>query len=155
MLKVIVCGEIIPVLSLALRGAVKSIEVAMYEWGWYQGQHSGLVQDINRVVCTKAKAGIPVSVVLHTEAKGRPLYAINRKTESALKLYGATVRWGWPGTPVHAKVWIIDRRVVIAGSHNISVRAARLNHEVSVMFDDADEVARTVKWFSDLWAISR
>lgn len=153
--KVILCGEIIPVLSLALRGAVKSIEVAMYEWAWYQGQHSGLVQDINRVVCTKAKAGIPVSVVLHTEAKGRPLYAINRKTESALKQYGAEVRWGWAGVPVHAKVWIIDRRMVIAGSHNISTRAARLNHEVSVMFDNPAEVERSVKWWSDLWAKAR
>lgn len=155
MIKVILGNEIIPVLTLAIRGAEKIIQVAMYEWGWYQGQHSGLVQDINREVCTKAKHGVAVNVVLHQEGRGRPLRGINYKSEKNLRIYGAVVKYGWPGTPVHAKVWIIDRRLVVLGSHNVSVRASKVNYEASVMFDDEGEVKRVVAWFEELWGKAR
>jgi len=135
-----------------IKGAERSIGVVMFEWSWYSGQHTGSVQDINRELCIRAKNRAEVRVLLHNEAMGRALHRINRVSAGHLKQSGAEVKWGNTGVPLHAKVWLFDRARVVAGSHNISVRATRTNEEVSVLFDDAVEVKRIVEWFDMLWA---
>lgn len=152
MLRVLFGGELLGEVVREVQGAAESIWVAMFEWSWYPGQHTGSVQDINRELCIRAKNGAEVRVLLHNEAMGRVLHRINRVTAQHLKQSGAEVKWGNTGYPLHAKVWIFDRARVVAGSHNISVRATRTNEEVSVLFDDFDAVKRITGWFEGMWA---
>jgi len=147
--------EIIGAVVKEVRASRVIIQVAMFEWSWYAGQHTGTVQDINRELCIRSKAGVEVNVVLHRESMGRMLHRINVKTERHLRDSGVKVRLGWAGNPVHCKVWIFDRRVVIVGSHNISNRSAKVNYEASVLFDDRVEVERAVEWYDALWGRAR
>jgi phosphatidylserine/phosphatidylglycerophosphate/cardiolipin synthase-like enzyme len=151
MFRVLFGGELLEGVVREIWGARKSVEVVMFEWSWYPGQHTGSVQDINRELCIKAKEGVEVKVLLHNESMGRALHRINRATARHLTASGAVVKWGNTGKALHAKVWIFDRARVIVGSHNISVRSTRVNEEVSVLFDDAGEVSRVGEWFAGLW----
>lgn len=152
MLKVLIGAEFLSEVVREIGGAERSIEVVMFEWSWYPGQHTGSVQDINRELCIRGKGGCEVRVLLHNEAMGRALHRINRVSAGHMKQNGVVVKWGNTGVPLHAKVWMFDRERVVVGSHNISVRAMRTNEEVSVLLDDAGEVKRVVDWFEGLWA---
>jgi phosphatidylserine/phosphatidylglycerophosphate/cardiolipin synthase-like enzyme len=54
---------------------------------------------------------------------------------------------------LHAKMMLIDDLIAIIGSHNYSLSALTLNHEVSLIakFDDAP--IELVQYFSDLWGV--
>lgn len=152
MIKVLTGSEFLSEIVKQVRVAERSIWVAMFEWSWYPGQHTGSVQDLNRELCIQAKNKMEVLVLLHNESIGRALHKINRATAGHLRQSGAEVRWGNTGQPLHAKVWIFDRARVIIGSHNISVRSTRTNHEVSVLCDVRDVVEVLAVWFEGLWA---
>lgn len=152
MVRVLFGGEFLSEVVRQIMKAEKSIWVAMFEWSWYPGQHTGSVQDINRELCIRARNRTDVRVILHNESIGRPLHRINRKTAGHLKQSKAQVRWGNSGAPLHAKVWIFDMSRVILGSHNISSRAVRTNQEMSVLIDVREVVDEVVKWFEGLWA---
>lgn len=154
MIQVVKGAEILPVLVKCIHEAQSSIWVAMFEWSWYPGRHTGSVQDINRALCIRASHGLAVRVLLHSEAMGRVLHKINVKTAQHLTKSGAEVRWGSSAKPLHAKVWIFDQRVVVAGSHNISARSVQVNQEMSVLLDEPDEVKRVVEWHEAMWARS-
>lgn len=151
MIRTIFTKDYIGVVAKEIKLAEKSIWVAMFEWVWYPGQHTGSIQDVNRELCIRAKNKTDVRVILHNESMGRTLHKMNRKTAGHLKQSGAQIKWGNTGTPLHAKVWIFDEARVIIGSHNISVRASRTNVEVSVLCDVPDMADVMVKWFNELW----
>ena len=134
-----------------VRDAEKSIWVAMFEWSWYPGQHTGTVQDLNRELAIRGRAGLDIRVMLHNEAIGRHLHKINRKTASHLTQNKVKVKWGNSGKPLHAKVWIFDKARVIIGSHNISVRSTRTNLECSVLLQDDVECVKVTQWFEEMW----
>jgi len=150
-IKVLMNPEFLPEVVKQVRDAEKSIWVAMFEWSWYPGQHTGTVQDLNRELAIRGRAGLDIRVMLHNEAIGRHLHRINRKTASHLTQNKVKVKWGNSGKPLHAKAWIFDQARVIIGSHNISVRSTRTNIEVSALCDDNDEVSKMVVWFEAMW----
>lgn len=152
MVKVLLDSAYLDEVVKQIRAAETGIWVAMFEWSWYPGQHTGSVQDINRELCTRAKNGIDVRVLLHNEAMGRALHKINRVTAGHLKQSKAQVKWGNTGAALHAKVWIFDKTRVIMGSHNISARAVRTNVECSVLLQDDVECSKVMQWFERLWA---
>jgi len=151
MIKVIFGSELLGAVVGEIERAESSVYVAMFEWAWYPGQHTGTVQDLNRAVCIKGKSGTDVRVLLHNESIGRPLHRLNRQTAEHLKQSKVMVKWGNSRYPLHAKVWIFDGARVILGSHNISVRAVQTNYEASILFDVPSEVKRVVEWFEELW----
>jgi phosphatidylserine/phosphatidylglycerophosphate/cardiolipin synthase-like enzyme len=151
MSKVLIGGEYLPVVYRLVWEAQHFIYVVMFEWSWYPGQHTGSVQDINRVVCQRAKKGLLVRVMLHNEAMGRALHKINRAAAAHLRRAGAEVKFGNTARPLHAKVWIFDGVKAVVASHNLSRRAMKTNEEIGVLVDEPDEVKRLVQWFEGLW----
>lgn len=151
MIKVLLNPDYLPAVVGEVRAASKSIWVAMFEWSWYPGQHTGTVQDLNRELAIRGKGGLDIRVLLHNEAIGRHLHRINRKTASHMTQNKVKVKWGNSGKPLHAKVWIFDGARVIIGSHNISVRAVRTNIEVSALCDVREVADDLVKWFEAMW----
>jgi len=153
MIKVLLGGDFLTTVVKEVQTAEESIWVAMFEWSWYPGQRTGTCQDINRAICIRAKSGVDARVLMHNESMGRTLHKINRRTGGHFRQSGVQVRWGNTGRPLHAKVWVFDKRRMIIGSHNISVRSVRTNIECSVLTDYPDEVRRVVAWFEELWAL--
>jgi cardiolipin synthase len=51
---------------------------------------------------------------------------------------------------VHAKLFIADGTVAVAGSLNLDQRSLFLNYELMVAFYDADAIGRFATWADDL-----
>ena len=151
MVRILLGADFLKYLVREITHAEKSIWVAMFEWSWYPGQHTGTVQDLNRELAIRGRDGLEVWVMLHNEAIGRHLHRINQKTASHLTQNKVKVKWGNSGKPLHAKVWIFDKARVIIGSHNISVRSTRTNIECSVLMQDEAECIKVVQWFEGMW----
>jgi phosphatidylserine/phosphatidylglycerophosphate/cardiolipin synthase-like enzyme len=131
--------------------AAESILACSYEWAWYEGQRTGTVQDVNRVVCQAAKRGVAVRVLLHNEPPGRPLGGINRKSAGRLERNGVQVRMGGTGRILHAKLWVFDGVKAIICTHNVSNRAVTSNAELGVLLEDDESVGKVKAYFERLW----
>jgi len=63
----------------------------------------------------------------------------------------ACVRHLGPGTRIHAKALIVDGRVCLFGSHNLTNRAMERNVELSLLTDDVSFVTWCVSVFEKVW----
>jgi len=136
----------------AVRAATTKICVACYEWGWYEGQRTGTVQDINRSLCQAAQRGVTVYALLHREAPRRPLYNINNKTIRNLRRHGIDARFALSSKVLHAKFWVFDQTTIIVGSHNISSRATTSNAEIALLIHDPHLASQLHGYFLSLYS---
>ena len=144
--------DYLPVVVGCIKEAVEEIVVCVYEWGWYEGQRTGTVQDVNRNLCLAAKRGVRVRALLHNEAPGRSLGKINRKAAGRLRRNGVDVRLGGTAKVLHAKLWVFDDRKAVVCTHNISSRAVTCNAELGVLLEGVEEVGKVKDYFERLWS---
>lgn len=87
---------------------------------------------------------------------GRPptastLATLNDEAAQALSAVGWYVR-RVPAYPVlHAKLWLIERGYVYAGSHNLSNRATTSNIEAGILTTNANAVERARQFCEECW----
>ena len=143
--------QYLPIVVRCVIEAKKEILVAVYEWGWYEGQASGTIQDLNRTLCTVVIKGMKCRAILHNEGPGRTLGRMNRRAAAHLRRAGVDVRMGRTNKPVHAKLWVFDRERAIVCTHNISRRAVTCNAELGVLLEGDGEAARVADYFEGLW----
>ena len=144
--------EYLPLVVGCIQESVEEILVCVYEWGWYEGQRTGTIQDVNRNVCQAAKRGLKVRALLHNEAMSRSLGKINRKSAGRLRRNGVDVRLGGTAKVIHAKLWVFDGKKAIVCTHNISGRAVSSNAELGVLLEDGESVGKVRDYFERLWA---
>jgi len=144
--------EYLPIVVGCIKEAVEEILVCTYEWGWYEGQRTGTIQDVNRNLCMAAKRGVAVRALLNNEPPGRTLGKINRKSAGRLRRNGVDVRLGGTAKIIHAKLWVFDRKKAIVCTHNVSGRAVSSNAELGVLLEDGEEVGKVAAYFESLWA---
>ncbi len=89
--------------------------------------------------------GVSVSVVLEGDLSEESSSAYTR-----LRSAGVAVRYDGSGF-VHAKFMIVDGRILLIGSHNISPYALGLNNELSVLVENSSIAAVLEGAFADLW----
>jgi len=143
--------EYLPLVVGCIREAKESILVCTYEWGWYEGQRTGTIQDVNRCLCQAAQRGVLVQALMHNEAPGRPLGKINRKSAGRLRRNGVEVKLGGTSKIIHAKFWVFDEKVGVVCTHNVSGRAVSSNAEVGVYLDVARDAWTLRDYFWGLW----
>lgn len=151
MVSVFFDGDYLPVVVGLIREASQSIAACCYEWVWYSGQRSGTVQDVNRELCSAAKRGVVVRVLLHREAPGRPLSRLNHLTAHNFARYGVDVRFAGTARIHHAKFWLFDGARAVICTHNVSQRAVQMNAELGVVVSEPGEVAKVAAYFEGLW----
>lgn len=152
-------AKIIPIISTdytkivmdLIRSATRSIDICAYTWIWYS--HAGLstIQQFNRLIIEKCRQGLPVRVRLNQEAKDHYLTQQNARTASALNRYPIQIKHDHTGTTSHLKMIIIDKEIVIIGSHNLTKRSVSQNHETSVAIFGAEACRDFNKYFENLW----
>ena len=89
------------------------------------------------------KRGVDVKVIL--ENTGRVNYELNvqnRRTGKLMEEKGVKVYFDSPRTTTHAKLIVIDERLVILGSHNLTQSALKHNNEISIMLSRPDLAKR-------------
>lgn len=120
-----------------LQQAKHSIIIVMYLFK-ISGRRSALPDRIADVLREKHKQGLGITVILNMDRKragyetADSVDQTNLATAKRLKDKGIEVDFDSSRVITHAKVIIIDGKIVYIGSHNLTQSALRYNHEVSV-----------------------
>ena len=119
-------------------------EIFMSIFSFKAGVHKNSYPD--RILGHLAKAvkrGVNVKVILETTGRlDDELNAQNRQTGKLLEDKGVKVYFDSPRTTTHTKLIVIDERVVILGSHNLTQSALKYNNEISILLERPDLAKR-------------
>jgi phosphatidylserine/phosphatidylglycerophosphate/cardiolipin synthase-like enzyme len=135
-----------------LSRAEQNIVIIMYLFK-ATGHRSALPDHIVDMLLKEHKQGLDVTVILNIDQKNNlykradDLDEANLSVAKRLEHGGIKVYFDSPRRITHAKVVIIDKRIVYIGSHNFTQSALKYNHEVSVRVVSpafAEELARYV-----------
>jgi phosphatidylserine/phosphatidylglycerophosphate/cardiolipin synthase-like enzyme len=83
---------------------------------------------------------------------GHAITKINSRTEQFLRLAGCEVKFGQIGVATHAKMIIIDQRVLVLGSHNVSKGSFSKNQGASIIVDGGEAIRAYIDYFTLLWS---
>ncbi len=120
-----------------------SIDIIMYLFK-PTGYRNGLPDHILDSIESKHKQGVNVIVLLNIDDRykynGKAVSVNDSNTSVAkdLEKRGIRVYFDSPKRITHAKVIIIDKRIVYIGSHNFTQSALKYNHEISVRIVSSD-----------------
>lgn len=129
-------GKVIPLLEQAKN----NINIAVYAWYWYTENIGSEIQKFNNAIINAAKKGVDVKVITNTTKTINVLFE-NKVKAKEIKTKGS----------LHAKLIIIDDKIAILGSHNYTMSAFTLNHEVSIKTEEKEVVDRLKIYFNNLW----
>ncbi len=138
-----------------MKKAKKSIMIIMYLFK-PSSYKSTLPNYIINTLIKKDKQGINVSVLMNIDRRSNPNARIDTLNKSNLlaakrmEKGGIKVYFDSPYRTTHAKVVIIDRRIVYIGSHNFTQSAFKYNHEVSVRIVSPAFAKRLINYFGIL-----
>ena len=125
----------------AIENAEESIYVMMFLMLYDPNDGFDWANDLIRALVEAKERGVEVHVVLEDGVDG------NRAAYEYLREHGVDVCFDPPSTTLHAKVVIIDGRVVFMGSHNWSESALYWNHEVSIMLPSQEIATELMRYF--------
>ena len=119
-------------------------EIFMSIFSFKAGVHKSSYPDRILGHLVKAvKRGVDVKVILETTGRLHDeLNTQNRQTGNLLEEKGVKVYFDSPRTTTHTKLIVIDERVVILGSHNLTQSALKYNNEISIMLSRPDLAKR-------------
>ncbi|MEN6375605.1 MAG: phospholipase D-like domain-containing protein [Smithella sp.] len=130
--------EYLPALTTAIDDA-KS-EIIMSFFLFKAGVHKNSFPD--RVLShlhQAARKGVRVVVILENSGgNDRNVDAENRRTKQLLEEKGVQVYFDSPRKTTHTKLVVIDQRLVLLGSHNLTQSALKYNNEMSLLIDRPD-----------------
>jgi phosphatidylserine/phosphatidylglycerophosphate/cardiolipin synthase-like enzyme len=135
-----------------LQAAGQKIDVVMYEWKWYTHESAGGVEKFNLAFQAAARRGVKIRVLLNIESMGHAITKINSRTEQYLRMAGCEVKFGQIGVATHAKVIIIDDRILVLGSHNVSKGSFSRNQEASIIVEGGEAIRAYIDYFELLWS---
>ena len=130
----------------AINSAKSEIYVMMFLMKYDPGDSYDPANDLIRALAQAEHRGVKVHVLLEDSLD------INRVAYNYLRSNGVDVSFDSPSTTLHAKVVVIDGRIVFIGSHNWSEAALNWNHEVSVRIDspefakEMEDYFRSARW---------
>lgn len=118
----------------------KSIDIIVYDWKNYPDQPGSAIQRFNNAIINAAQKGKRVKVITNRPYINPILPQLNIKTKKS-----------YSKKTLHTKLMIIDNKIAILGSHNYTMNAFTINHEVSVIIRDPKVVQRLNQYFNNLW----
>jgi len=130
--------KVIPLID----GAKTNIEIVSYDWRWYRDQVGHPVQQFNTALVRAVHRGVLVRAVLNT-ALLLPV----------LKKVGVHARILRDKRTLHTKMVIIDKKILVIGSHNLTRNAFATNLEASCIIDLDDDNNRVHEYFENLFNI--
>ena len=139
--ELVLSGEFTKRLIELLDDALESVYIFMFDWKWYKNDFSCDVQLINQALVRAARRGVNVQTLLNYDEIVPILTSvgINAKKYNFKHL-------------LHAKSIVIDREIIVLGSHNLTQNALTNNVEMSLIVSDKELAARIIRYFENIWS---
>jgi len=139
-----------------LRAATESVRVLIYRLAYYPAYSDSPSNRIVDELCRAASRGIEVQVLVESGEDFADLERGNRIAAAYLSACGVAVRFDEPGTTLHAKGLLVDRRDVLITSANWSYYSLARNVEAGVAGLGIPELVQPLAaWFDTLWIRAR
>jgi len=118
----------------------KTIDILVYDWQWYPNEPGTNIQKFNNSIVNLAEQKKQIRVITNTK---KTIFILNNHKIKTKKIYSKRL--------VHAKIMIIDNEKIILGSHNYTKNAFNINHEVSVILTNNNDLQTFIDFFNRLW----
>ena len=144
-----------PSLMKDLSHAHESIAMILYLFKTTD-YRTALPDRLVHMLVRKHAQGVDVSLLLNVDRGDTPrgigdsLNDTNLHTAKRLEDKGIHVYLDSPRRTTHAKVVVIDKKIVYIGSHNLTQSALRYNHEVSVRIVSPDMAKEIISYMEAL-----
>ena len=134
--------EFFPSLLKSIDEAQNEILISMFSFK--TGEHKNSYPDRIASHLVKAvKRGVKVTVILETTGdRSDELNIQNRETGKFLEEKGVKVYFDSPYKTTHTKLIVIDQRLVLLGSHNLTQAAMKYNNEISILLVSSELAER-------------
>jgi len=136
--------EYYPSVSEMLGSANESVHIILYSLNYYLDYPNTSVNELVGRLESAAARGVDVKVIVDEAATDKPVVEL-------LKEMGINVKFDVKGTTTHAKLIIIDSKLVIIGSTNWSFSAVDKNHEANVAVYSLPLAAQFEDYFGRVW----
>jgi len=115
-------------------------EIFMSIFSFKAGEHKNSCPDrIAGHLARAVKRGVKVVVLLENTGKRSDKLDIqNRRTGKLLEEKGINVYFDSQRQTTHTKLVVIDRHLILLGSHNFTQSALKYNNEISILLDSTD-----------------
>lgn len=122
--------------------AKSSISVLMFDWRWYPNGLGSQVQIFNQALVRAQRRGCVVRCVVNSDDIVTTLKKVGMQAKKVNSL-----------NLLHSKLLIIDNKIVVIGSHNISNNAFAKNFESSVVIDNEISAKEFTSYFETVWLL--
>ncbi len=138
--KILVGKDYGEAVASAIRSAVHTIDVIMFEWRWLDNDPSARISEINRAVVEALRRGVKIRALVNYTAQLEKLRSLG------------VVAHRFPVQKLmHGKMLIVDSETLFIGSHNFTQTALASNLEISLMVSDPVFGLEISALFSNLW----
>ena len=153
--QVVTDAQYFPVAKKMIQEAKSSIQVMMFEMGYYDEHPNTPSNLLIKELIHAKKRGVKVEVILETRDGEDRTTKRNRRTGKILSEGGVEVIYDPLFKTTHAKLMVVDGQLALVGSTNWTYYALTNNNEVSVLIR-SKEVAKEVRdYFNKVKASSR
>jgi phosphatidylserine/phosphatidylglycerophosphate/cardiolipin synthase-like enzyme len=140
-------GDYFPALLGAIDGARGKIVLSAFFFktnGFAENRPDAVLEHLREA----ARRGVSVEAIFERGQAGDSVSKDNADTAKRLKQSGIRACFDAPDRTTHAKLVVIDGRILFIGSHNLTQSALKYNREVSVRIDSpalAEEALRYLR----------
>lgn len=148
----LVDNQFLQVYHALLDQAKESISISTFKLELNDQPRGDKLKTIFDLLRNKIRQGIKVRVLVNWHANRHGVPRSNYPAGIFLKNCGADVRYLKNNRCCHAKLLLIDRKKIMIGSHNLSIRSCEANFEISYLIPDPETTAEAVEIFDRLFA---
>ncbi|MBD3388235.1 MAG: hypothetical protein GF416_04075 [Candidatus Altiarchaeales archaeon] len=127
-----------------LAGAEETIHIVSFEVKYYRSYPDSLQNQLVRELIYARERGVEVRVIVDEFSESDNAYDL-------LKANGVDIRHDGKETTTHCKLIIVDGKVVLLGSTNLSYYGLEKNHEANVKIVDRRTAEYYEEYFRQLW----
>jgi phosphatidylserine/phosphatidylglycerophosphate/cardiolipin synthase-like enzyme len=142
-------GDYLPALLAAVGEARSEIVLSAFFFRT-AGRPQGLPGRVLAALEAAAGRGVRVTAILERGPEGDTVSRDNAATAERLRSGGIRVCLDDPERTTHAKLVVIDGRLLFVGSHNLTESALKYNREVSVRIDSPPLAAEALRYLGEL-----
>ena len=147
-------AQYVQVAQKMIKEAKKSIQVMMFEMGYYSQHPKTASNQLIKELIHAGKRGVKVEVILEVREGEDRTTKRNRQTGKILSDGGVKVIYDSLSKTNHAKWMVVDGESTLLGSTNWTYYALTNNHEVSVLIQSKEVAKELIDYFNRVKATS-
>ena len=148
-------AQYFPVAKKMIQEAKSSIQIMMFEMGYYDEHPNTPSNLLIRELINAKKRGVKVEVILEARDGEDRTTRRNRHAGKVLSEGGVDVIYDSLSTTTHAKLMVVDGRLTLLGSTNWTYYALTDNHEASVLVRSREVAKEVTGYFSKVKGSSK